>query len=669
MSEEDNKNNNTSNKNSDSNSNSSNIHVVNYPKIPESLKTPKKNLKKFIEHKEKDDSINNLTESENDLPSDIKFDSERTLPKEKITPIKKVLNINDINLKNLYSYRRPFSKFKRKLIFILIVLINILINFDHGAIPAGTTALKKENNLDNIQLGIIGSLVYLGLVLGSISAGYIFSNYSSKWVIILSLGFSCFFLYLFTLINGGMSMAFCRVGCGFSQVFCFIYFPIWVDQYGVNNHQTIWLTFLQLGVPIGTMLGYVLEALYIKYFDEWKIAFYTQIFFIVVCIFVLIITPDKFFSRNYRHSDTTQEEIQNEFNDLKELLTAKIQYNMTNNSRQSGGNDRYRLRNLAFINGIYENKYGRPSQYSIFSMIDETEEVSSEKYFIFLKELIKNKKYIFTMFGISCMLFIVTGIQFWISDYMQEVLGISRNYVYVIYSIICISAPTLGVLLGGFFIQYLGGYTNKRALDACFKIAILAALSGAFLPLFDVPWIFVISMWLLLFFGGSVTPGLTGIMIASIPESYKGLGNSLTQLCYNLIGYLPSPFIYGFVCKHTGGNKSRWGLAVLLLWAYFGVGSLYLARKFDNEKEEDIYELDENNNNIIGKRNSKSNEEIIDRDYNDNNNINEKNVNNDIEINLITKKSSRNVLRRQNTYIEKSNCITKLFGRSSAVAQ
>ena len=464
-------------------------------------------------------------------------------------------------------------------------------------------------------------------------------------------------------------MAFCRVGCGFSQVFCFIYFPIWVDQYGVNNHQTIWLTFLQLGVPIGTMLGYVLEALYIKYFDEWKIAFYTQIFFIVVCIFVLIVTPDKFFSRNYRHSETTQEEIQNEFNDLKELLTAKIQYNMTNNSRQSGGNDRYRLRNLAFINGIYENKYGRPSQYSIFSMIDETEEVSSEKYFIFVKELIKNKKYIFTMFGISCMLFIVTGIQFWISDYMQEVLGISRNYVYVIYSIICISAPTLGVLLGGFFIQYLGGYTNKRALDACFKIAILAALSGAFLPLFDVPWIFVISMWLLLFFGGSVTPGLTGIMIASIPESYKGLGNSLTQLCYNLIGYLPSPFIYGFVCKHTGGNKSRWGLAVLLLWAYFGVGSLYLARKFDNEKEEDIYELDENNNNIIGKRNSKSNEEIIDRDYNDNNNINEKNLNNDFEINLITKKSSKNVLRRQDSYIEKSNCITKLFGRSSAVAQ
>jgi hypothetical protein len=39
-------------------------------------------------------------------------------------------------------------------------------------------------------------------------------------------------------------------------------------------------------------------------------------------------------------------------------------------------------------------------------------------------------------------------------------------------------------------------------------------------------------MWLLLFFGGSITPGLTGIMIASIPENSKEIGNSLSQLVY-----------------------------------------------------------------------------------------------------------------------------------------
>ena len=198
-----------------------------------------------------------------------------------------------------------------------------------------------------------------------------------------------------------------------------------------------------------------------------------------------------------------------------------------------------------------------------------------------------NKKYIFTMLGISCMYFVVTGIQFWISDYMQEVMNIPSNRVYIIFALVCISAPTSGVLLGGFFIQYLGGYTNKKALDACFKITLLALLSGIFLPLFDYIFIFVIFMWLLLFFGGSVTPGLTGIMINSIPDNVKEIGNSVSQFFYNLIGYLPSPFLYGLVCKYTGGSKSRWGLCVLLLWACFGVLCIYFAKKYDEENEDD----------------------------------------------------------------------------------
>ena len=481
-------------------------------------------------------------------------------------------NEKEITIGKLYSYRRPYSKSRRKLIFILICIINIMINCDHGAIPAGTKELKEAKNLSNMQLGTIGSLVYLGLVLGSISGGFIFSNYASKWVVIISLIASCAFLYFFTISDNWETMAFCRVGCGFFQVFCYIYFPIWVDQYGVNNAQTLWLTFLQLGVPIGTMVGYLNEAYCIKYYNYWEGAFYIQILCIFICVILLFITPDKFFSKNYRHSESSHEEIKSEFNDLKELFNKK-----SNNNNHN----KYLLRNMNLINNMYDSKYGRASLYSIFSMIDEIEEEGKQKYFSVIKELIFNKKYIFTMFGISCMLFVVTGIQFWISDYMQEVMNISSSKVYIIFSAVCITAPTLGVLCGGIFIQYLGGYTNRKALDACFKISIIAAGCGVFLPLVNFPLIFVIFMWLLLFFGGSITPGLTGIMIASIPENSKEIGNSITQLFYNLIGYLPSPFIYGLVCKYTGGSKSRWGLGVLILWGIFGVLSLYFAKKYD----------------------------------------------------------------------------------------
>ena len=396
----------------------------------------------------------------------------------------------EITIGKLYSYRRPFSKSRRKLIFILICVINILINCDHGAIPAGTKELKEAKQLSNMQLGSIGSLVYLGLVLGSISGGYIFSTYSSKWVVINALLASCVFLYFFTVSKFWEAMALCRVGCGFFQVFCYIYFPIWVDQYGVNNTQTLWLTYLQLGVPIGTMLGYLTEAFSIKYYNSWQGAFYIQIICILASSVLLFITPDKFFSKNYRHSESTPEEIKSEFNDLKELF----------NKKTGKSNNKFLLRNMNLINNVYDSKYGRPSLYSIFSMIDEVEEDKKQRYFTVIKDLIFNKKYIFTMVGISCMLFVVTGIQFWISDYMQEVMNIPSSKVYIIFSVVCITAPTLGVLSGGIFIQYLGGYTNKKALDACFKISIIAICCGIFLPLGDYPVVFVIFMWLLLFF-------------------------------------------------------------------------------------------------------------------------------------------------------------------------
>ena len=479
-------------------------------------------------------------------------------------------------LKRFYSYRRAFSKFKRKLIFTLILILNILINLDHGAIPAGTISLKLQNSLNNIKLGTIGSFTYLGLILGSISAGYIYSNYSPKWILVFSLFLSCIFNQLFTYYNNYFVMSFCRFGSAFFQVFCFIYFPLWADQYSVNKLQTIWLTFLQLGVPIGTLIGYVIEAFCIRIFNNWKYAFYNQIILIMIGDFILILTPDKFFSKYYRHSESTKEEIKTEFEDLKQIFTSKIENTINNNPQ---------LKNLKYINEIYESKYGRSSTYSIFSMVDETEEENIKNYYKIIKNLIDNKKYIFTMLGISCMYFVVTGIQFWISDYMQEIMLIPPKKVYIIYFSVCISAPTLGVLLGGLFIQYLGGYNNNKSLDVCFKITILALISAFFLPLTNYILVFVFFMWLLLFFGGSITPGLTGIVISSIPNNVKEVGNSFTQFCYYLIGFLPSPFLYGLICNFTGGNKSKWGLFVLLIWSCFGVICIYFARKYSFDEE------------------------------------------------------------------------------------
>lgn len=234
----------------------------------------------------------------------------------------------------------------------------------------------------------------------------------------------------------------------------------------------------------------------------------------------------------------------------------------------------------------------------MFSLIDESEEGDKISYISILFELLQNRVrykyinkciiqvYVFTMLGICCLLFIVTGIQFWISDYMQTVLHIDPKKVFISFAVVSITAPVLGVIAGGYLIQKLGGYTNKTALIACFKISVLAALSGMFLSIIDNFPLFIILMWLLLFFGASIVPGLTGIMLSSTPEKTKEIANSITHLCYNLLGYLPSPFLYGLVCKYTGGPTSRYGLAFILLFSYFGVFFLYLAKYYKTKPHE-----------------------------------------------------------------------------------
>lgn len=54
-------------------------------------------------------------------------------------------------------------------------------------------------------------------------------------------------------------------------------------------------------------------------------------------------------------------------------------------------------------------------------------------------------------------------------------------------------------------------------------------------------------LWLLFFFGGALMPAVTGLMLHSIPKNIRAFGNSQAQLFHNLLGYLPSPFVYGFV--------------------------------------------------------------------------------------------------------------------------
>jgi len=61
------------------------------------------------------------------------------------------------------------------------------------------------------------------------------------------------------------------------------------------------------------------------------------------------------------------------------------------------------------------------------------------------------------MLAISSIHFVVTGIQFWVSDYMILVLKQRYEKVVLVFGLVSITAPMFGVMLGGKLIERLGG--------------------------------------------------------------------------------------------------------------------------------------------------------------------------------------------------------------------
>ena len=55
-------------------------------------------------------------------------------------------------------------------------------------------------------------------------------------------------------------------------------------------------------------------------------------------------------------------------------------------------------------NAIYHNKYGRPSHYSMFSLIDESDDGEQQSYYSILFDLFNNKVINLNKFRCMCLL-------------------------------------------------------------------------------------------------------------------------------------------------------------------------------------------------------------------------------------------------------------------------
>ena len=93
-----------------------------------------------------------------------------------------------------------------------------------------------------------------------------------------------------------MKIPFSRFLSGFVCVFCFIYYPMWVDKFGVKN----WVNFMQTTVQVSNTLGYILGYLIFLLLGSkrWADGFLIESVSIGICVFFMLLIPFKFYDKN-----------------------------------------------------------------------------------------------------------------------------------------------------------------------------------------------------------------------------------------------------------------------------------------------------------------------------------------------------------------------------------
>lgn len=140
--------------------------------------------------------------------------------------------------------------------------------------PAALTSIQTDQSLNNTQMGGLGSMIFFGILCGSMSGAFVFQKISFKTIIMLSLLVNGISLYLFTIFKPFYLMGLMRFTGGFAQVFLIIYKPVFVDTFASNSQKSALMSLILVSPPIGVVIGYLLTAIMIEHnYGTWRTAF------------------------------------------------------------------------------------------------------------------------------------------------------------------------------------------------------------------------------------------------------------------------------------------------------------------------------------------------------------------------------------------------------------
>lgn len=424
----------------------------------------------------------------------------------------------------------------RWFVFSLILILSFFSCLDMSTINTSIVDIKRDLSLTDQEFGMFSSLFFCGKIAGTLTFMFLLNICNRRYVFItvLLLYVSCLLCFVMTLPK--MIIFITRIFLGFGNVFFFVYFPVWCDQFGIRKYKTLMITLVSLVMPFGSIFGSVLST-----FFTWKVPIIIEISVIALVAVCLMCLSDKYFSGSI----------------FIALSQSKIQ------------------------------EHGIPSVFNVVDIKDKDvkgKDDKSEKEETFAN-LLKTPSFVAYIFARALSFFPLMASMTYIHEYLERAMGITdKKKRLAIVSLSGLVGPTFGTFLGGTVCTLVGGYETVKARFALLVLQIICSIATIALPYMNtlIPFTLIYGSTGLFF--SAVLPIITGVILTSAPHKLRATANSVNSFACNLLGQMPAPFIYGLLNQKFGANNPRAAMNMVTMASVIPAGLLVLAVILDLAK-------------------------------------------------------------------------------------
>jgi MFS family permease len=183
----------------------------------------------------------------------------------------------------------------RRMTFAFLLFTNFWMTADYSVFPAALGFVKSDLQLTDQEMGYAGSLVYTGLMFGSIAAGPLLS-FKPQLVVQLGLFGSAASTLLTAVAWSKRVVFFARFLVGVMHAPMYVYASVWVDTFAPTGTETRWMGILSTVGPVGNLFSYAVTAFLVFGLDlSWRCSFGYIAVIVTVCAVGVGAVPARLF--------------------------------------------------------------------------------------------------------------------------------------------------------------------------------------------------------------------------------------------------------------------------------------------------------------------------------------------------------------------------------------